>query len=75
LGLLGSSPFSSLGLNLHSWCFSPSGVEEGKNLHIGGVDANGMRKLSLEQLLGALGKGLFILFSSNFLPISSICKP
>jgi len=74
LWVLGSSLFSSLDLNLHSWCFSSFGVEEGRDMQIGDVDVNGMHKWSLEQLLGVVEKDLLLLFDFNFFHISSICK-
>ncbi|KAG2397377.1 uncharacterized protein HKW66_Vig0143870 [Vigna angularis] len=43
-----SFPLSSLGLNVHPWCFLPFGVEEGENMHIGGVD--GIWKWNWKQL-------------------------
>jgi len=42
VGVLRSSPSSSLGPDLHSWCFPPFVVEEEKDLQIESVDANGI---------------------------------
>jgi len=36
----------------------------------GGVNAKGRRDWSMEHLLGALGNGHYLLFGSNFFPIS-----
>jgi len=41
---------------------------------IGGEDANGRRKWSMEQYSRILGEGLFLLYGSNFFPILQFCK-